>query len=54
MTDRVDIQELEAPPAVTAIGGIQSRYLRHPGFMTGLVILVLTSVVAIAAPVIAP
>jgi peptide/nickel transport system permease protein len=34
--------------------GFRSRYLRHPGFMTGLVILILTSMIAIAAPWISP
>ena len=31
-----------------------SRYLRHPGFVTGLVIMILTSFVALTAPWIAP
>jgi peptide/nickel transport system permease protein len=45
-----------APPSAepTVFAGFRSRYLRHPGFMTGLVILILTSMVAIAAPWISP
>lgn len=48
-----DLTETSAPTRA-AFGGIRSRYLRHPGFMTGLVVLVLISVVAIGAPVFAP
>jgi peptide/nickel transport system permease protein len=45
-----------APPSMEprVFAGFRSRYLRHPGFMTGLVILILTSMIAIAAPWISP
>ena len=46
--------DIAPPPSRIGSGWLRSRYLRHPGFMTGLVILVLTSVAAIGAPVIAP
>ena len=54
MTAGNDISEVDPPVARRALGGISSRYLRHPGFMTGLVILVIAGMVAIAAPLIAP
>ena len=54
MTNHSDISESDASTEAASRGGIQSRYLRHPGFMIGLVILILTSIVAIAAPILAP
>ena len=54
MIDRKAISDIYWPVAGAILTGLQSRYFRHPGLITGLFILVLTSIVAIAAPLIAP
>ena len=54
MTSNKNTSIDDLPPAATTFAGIQTRYLRHPGLMTGLIIIVLVSFVAIFAPLIAP
>ncbi len=54
MIDRKDVSEINLPAAASALGGMQSRYFRHLGLITGVFILAITSIVAILAPLIAP
>ena len=54
MIDHKNVPEIKLPATATALGGMQSRYFRHLGFITGFFILVLASIVAISAPLIAP
>jgi len=54
MTNHNDTSTDDLPPAETTFAGVQSKYFRHPGLMSGLIIITLTSFVAILAPLIAP